>query len=158
MEILKGTIINIAVCSIISAIVLSFVEKESFRKTLRILLSLTMITIIITPFISNEGVKRDIFKYYLQVQEESFNSEKKQLNDSLIKNYELAVKEITEDLLSSLGVKGHRVRVKANGYGEYGINISEVRIYLKDEYKKRQAEIQDKVYKEIGFAAEIIYE
>lgn len=158
MEILKETIINIAVCSIISAIVLSLVEKESFRKALRVLLSLTMITIIITPFISNEGMKKEIFHYYKHAEEEGLDSEKKRLNENLIKNYELAVKDIIEDLLNSMGISKHRVKVKANGYGEYGINISKVSIYLKDEYKEKKTEIQNMISKEIGFAAEIIYE
>ncbi|HZK22098.1 MAG TPA: hypothetical protein VFC76_07500 [Oscillospiraceae bacterium] len=158
MEILKGTIINISVCSIISAIVLLFVEKESFKKALRVLLSLTMITIIITPLISNEGLKREIFHHYKQVEDESFNSERKRLNESLLKDYEIAVITIIDDLLSSMGISGHRVKVKANGYGEYGINISKASIYLKDEYKKRHTEIEDTISKEIGFAAEIFYE
>jgi hypothetical protein len=158
MEILKETIINIAVCSIISAIVLSLVEKEAFRKALRVLLSLTMIVIIITPFISNGGMKKEIFHYYKQAEEEGFDSEKKRLNENLIKNYELAVKDIIEDLLNTMGISKHKVKVKANGYGEYGINISKVGIYLKDEYKKKETEIQNTISKEIGFAAEIIYE
>lgn len=158
MELLKETIANVAVCSIVSAIVLAFVNKEKSEKAIRILMTLTLITIIVTPFTSYEDVKEEIFSYYKESETESYVIEKARLNETLFKKYELTVETIVGETLTKAGISDYEVKAKAEGYGEYGINITEVRIYLKDEYKDRHQEICEMVFKEIDFNAEIKYE
>lgn len=158
MELLKETAANVAVCSIISAAVLALVGKESSKKAVRILLSLTLITVIVTPFTSYEEVRDELFGYYKEAQTESYYIEKARLNESLLKKYELAVISAVGEALTGIGVSDYEVTAKAEGYGEYGINVSRVCIYLKDEYTSREKEILNAVREEINFDAEIKYE
>ncbi len=158
MELLKETAVNIAVCSIISAVVLAFVGKESSQKAVRILLSMTLITVIAIPFTSSKEIGNEIFRYYEEAQADSYYYEKERLNENVLKKYELALEELIGEILKGRGVSDYRVRVRAKGYGEYGINITSVSIYLKDEYKEKQEEIIDAVYDEINIKAEINYD
>ena len=156
MDLLKETAVNIAVCSIISAVVLMFVGKESSQKAVRILLSMTLITVIVIPLTSYKEIGNEIFRYYEEAQTDSYYYEREKLNENVLKKYELALEEVIGEILTKKGVSDYKVSVKAKGYGEYGINITSVRIYLKDEYKKLQEEIINAVYG-VNIKAEINY-
>ncbi len=157
MEALKEAVINMAVCSVVCAAVFALLPKSGGRRALGILAALTMITVIVTPFASQD-FSGELSEYYAKSNTDSYYEARRELNEKLLREYEATVEQLAEEALKKCGVADFKVKAEAQGYGEYGINVTAVRIYCKDEYKDRKEEIQNAVSAAVEVVPEIIFE
>ncbi len=157
MEALKTAIVNMAVCSIVCAAVFALVPKSGGKRAVRVLAALTMITVIVTPFASQD-FSGELSDYYVKSDTDSYYEAQRALNMQLLSEYQRTIGQLAGEALKNCGVADFRVKAEAKGYGEYGINVTGVRIYCKDEYREREEEIKNAVLKAIEIVPEIVFE
>lgn len=161
MEIIVDWIKTIAATSIAGAIVYFLVPKENLEKTLRLVVSFSLILSILYPFL-NGVFKKDIdFSAFVSIEEIELQADDKAeeyakiYNDSLYTESISIIKENIEELLDSLKFKYSDIEISTDITKDNGIVINKIKIVVSDkEAEQDLSHVQESIKELTGIDPE----
>lgn len=161
MEIIVDWIKTIAATSIAGAIVYFLVPKGNLEKTLRLVVSFSLILSILYPFL-NGVFKKDIdFSAFVSIEEIELQADDKAeeyariYNDSLYTESISIIKENIEELLDSLKFKYSDIEISTDITKDNGIVINKIKIVVSDkEAEQDLSHVQESIKELTGIDPE----
>lgn len=161
MEIIVDWIKTIAATSIAGAIVYFLVPKGNLEKSLRLVVSFSLILSILYPFL-NGVFKKDIdFSAFLSIEEIELQADDKAeeyakiYNDSLYTESISIIKENIEELLDSLKFKYSDIEISTDITKDNGIVINKIKIVVSDkEAEQDLSHVQESIKELTGIDPE----
>ncbi len=158
MEALKSWALCLVFSTSGAALVHILSPKGATEKAMRVMIALFLLSAILSPFLSGEGLKLDLEESALDEPQGQMSAAVERMNQALAEQARAGVEETARQALAGMGLTEAEIQVDMDITEESIISITELKIWLPETAQEDASRIREELSQALGCPVTLVWD
>ncbi len=158
METLQSWALCLVLSTAGAAMVHLLSPKGATEKAMRVMIALFLLSAILSPFLSGDGLKLELEGQAMADPQGQVNAVVERMNQALMEQARAEVEEETRQSLAAMGVTQTEIQVDMDITEESLISITEIKIWLPETAQEDAPRIKEELEQSLGCPVSLVWD